>query len=182
MRLISAQTARGMQHSRRYIPTGSRLQFECLGIVGDLIVTLIEIHQAFLNLLFGGAGCDAKKGIGEIPAMVIELWREIIRFGFSLLTSHGSIFIIVVDVMGKRSHIVKKFGVHGPAFVLFPNTGTDDFTAKFLDGIFEQKLLFFFTILKNHRTQTFIFSGKRSILGRGRGRKPSFINAASCPT
>ena len=92
------------------VPSGAG--FEAVGLreVGDLVVALGEVFQAFEDLFLGGAGGEAEEGEGEIRAVVVELGREIICLGLAALAGEQGVFVAVVDVVGQRVLCVPSMG------------------------------------------------------------------------
>src|SRR5690606_28792620 len=119
--LIGTEASWRMKHTWRNIPACTWNQRECLRIHGDFVVPFGEVLQAFFDLLFGGTRSDAEESIGEISAVIVQLWGVVVSLWFSFLPYFGRLLIIVVDVMWQWSHIVKKLGIHRPTFVFVPD-------------------------------------------------------------
>src|SRR5690606_25771398 len=113
-------TSGGVQHSRRNVPARSRIESESLGITGDLIITFGEIYQTFPDLIFCSSRGNTEKCVWEISPVVVDLRWKIIRFRLSFLTDESCVFIVVMNMMRQRTHVVKKLGIHRPAFVFVP--------------------------------------------------------------
>src|SRR5690606_22187153 len=105
--LIGTEASWRMKHTWRNIPACTWNQRECLRIHGDFVVPFGEVLQAFFDLLFGGTRSDAEESIGEISAVIVQLWGVVVSLWFSFLPYFGRLLIIVVDVMWQWSQIHK---------------------------------------------------------------------------
>src|SRR5690606_22121198 len=140
------------------------------------VVTLRKVDQAFADLILSGARSYTEKGVGEITTVVVDLRWEIIRFRLAFLTDFGGVLIVVVNMMGQRSHVIKKLGIHRPTFILFPEPLTDYGAFELVHYISKSHHFGLSPVFHDDHTQPFIISGKRAILCRSGRRKPPFID------
>src|SRR5690606_5036672 len=103
----------------------------------NFIIALGKVNQALTDLILCGTRCQADKRIGIIATVVVQLGWKIIGFRFTFLSDEGCLFIVMVYMVWKRPHVIKKLRVNGPALVFIPKTGTDQFTFQFVNGILQ---------------------------------------------
>src|SRR5690554_1852286 len=168
-----------MQHPRWHIPTCSGYQRKSLGVHRDFIIPFGKVHQTLLDLFLGGPWGDPEKRIRKIPPVIVDLRRKIIGFGFPFLANFCRMLVIVVNMVRKRSHIVKKLGIHWPALVFIPEPVTNDFTLQFVYRILQQKLFFRISIRKNHMAQPLVLAGEWAVFSWCGGGKPTLINSST---
>src|SRR5690606_2025616 len=147
--------------------------------VGNLVVSLGEILQTLAQLFFGRPGSQSDKGVRKIPTVVVQLRREVVRLRFALLAYQRGLLIIVVHVVRQRSHVVKKFRIHGPALVFVPQPRADQLPFQLVNSVFEQKLDFLSILFIHDRAQAFVFARERTVFRRRRRRQPTFVNATT---
>ena len=171
---IGAQTAWSMQYARRNQPAGSGFESVSLGEVKDTVVAFVPILQTPANLRFGGAGLEAHKGVGEIIAYVVMLWRKVVAFRFALLAHQLGLLGILVHVVWNGTHIVEELRVHRPLAVFIPDTFADDVHAAFGYCLAQCEPV----APVHHVAQALV--GDTTLIGRLGGRsKPALVNAAA---
>ena len=87
---------------------GAGLQAIGLGQAGDIVVAVAERFETLAHLIPGGARLETEERIREIAAVVVGLWREVIGFGFALLSDQCSVLVAVVYMVGERTLIVEE--------------------------------------------------------------------------
>src|SRR6476646_6048862 len=124
-----------MKQSGWNIPTCAGLKAIGLRIVGYFIVTFSEVNKTFPYLFFGCSRCNANKCIRIVTAMIIQLRRKIISFRLALLPDQGSLLIVMMHMVRKRAHVVKKLGIHWPAAMFIPQAISDQLSLQFINSI-----------------------------------------------
>ena len=137
--LVGAQAAGGVEHARRNVPAGARLQAVGLGQVGDLVVALREVLEARAHLVPGGAGGEAEEGVRVLPAVVVGLGREVVGLGLALLPGEGRVLVTVVDVVRQGALVVEELGVHRPALVSVPDAVADELPLQLRHRVAKQE-------------------------------------------
>src|SRR5262249_16964658 len=89
------------------------------------VVPFVPIFQTSPYLRLGRAGLEPKEGIGKIVSDIIVLWWKIITFRFSFLSYQFRLLLVLVHVMGDRTHVIEKLGIDRPPAVLVPDSFSD---------------------------------------------------------
>jgi hypothetical protein len=112
--------------------------------------------------------------VGEVVPDGVELGREVIAFGLPLLADQGRLILVMVHVMGNRSHIVEELGVDGPALVLVPHFLPDE-AGAFGHHRFQQGEAF---AIVDHVAEAFVVRAV-VVAGFRSGREPALVDAAA---
>ena len=180
LRLVRAQAARRVEHARRDVPSGPRIEPIGRRQRRDRIVSaLCGVQQSLADLVFGHAGIEAEEGVGEIAAVVVHLRREVVGLGLAQLAGELGVLVAVMDVVRQRAFVVEELRVHGPAAVLFPESVANDLALEIVDRVAEQNLPGFAAVFEDDETESFVGRGQRPVVGGRRRGEPSLVDAAA---
>ena len=168
-----------MEDARGDIPTGSGNQFVGRSKIGNAVIPPGKVHQGLLHLFPGGFGVQTEECVGKIPAMVVELRREVIGLGLTHLSHQCGMLVPMMDVVGEGALIVEELGKHGPLAIAVPEPLTYEIALEFINGIPEQDLFGFSAVFENDEAQSLVFTCIGTVVRRGGGGEPSLVDATS---
>ena len=100
--------------------------------------------------------------------MVVELGRIVIRLWFLLHPNQAGKFLGLVQMVGQRVAVVKKFGVDRPLAVLAPQGLAEQRSAQLSDCVDQQHFVHGAACLVDNIAQPFIGRGQRAVVSFGR--------------
>ena len=135
LRFICQYRARGMHHTGRSIPACAQFNAIRTGQFGNAVVSVFKAFQARAHFFFFHVRVKAKIGHREFAQVVVQLRREIIRFGLAQTAHPGSRFVVQVQMMEQRHIVIKKLAVHRPSAIGIHQFLADDLCAHFPDRV-----------------------------------------------
>ena len=78
-----------------------------------------------MNVFFCGSGLQAHVSVGKVIANLVVLRREIVGFGFALVSDQLGELVALMHVVRNRAHVVEKLAEQIPALFTLHDVRTE---------------------------------------------------------
>jgi hypothetical protein len=113
--------------------------------------------------------------VWEAILHLVVLRREVIRFGYALLSNLDSKLVALMHVVRDGVEIIEEFAKNVPSALAFHNLGTEQVVAGNLDRLLQKKR---FAVGFVKEAEALELSGQRTVRGLGGGREPALVDAS----
>ena len=178
LRFVGEKRSGRVQNPRIDLP--SRAPFQAVGArqIRDPVVSLVPVLQASTNMVFRRPGLEPHECVGIVVIRRVVLRRKVIRLGFSPTADALCVLIALVHVMRDRAEIVEELAEQVPALLALHHVGANQQIARFFDSLFQKEPL---AIGDTNVAEPLVGRSSRSVIGVGRRRKPSLVDATAIP-